>query len=229
VRYEELGGPDSMGSIGPEWASVSNAPFRLYKFSSGDGGLRVPLVISGPGIAQTGHQAGLAHMADLMPTLLEAAGVTHDPQAYYGRSQMPALRGETDAVRGPEDSIAVEVSGNVAVLRGDWKLTRVAEPFGDGTWQLYDMATDPGEARDVAAAHPDIVDALKAEYAAYSAQVGVVELGPDESAPKQLLRNLARKSLALYWPLLVGLLAGLAGVVALAVWAVRALRRPRAV
>jgi arylsulfatase A-like enzyme len=44
-----MGLPGSLTAIGPEWASVSASPFNLYKFYSSEGGLRVPLVIAGPG------------------------------------------------------------------------------------------------------------------------------------------------------------------------------------
>lgn len=54
VSYENLGQVGSLAAIGHEWASVSAAPFHLFKFNASEGGLRVPLVVSGPGIANNG-------------------------------------------------------------------------------------------------------------------------------------------------------------------------------
>ena len=85
-----MGLPGSLTAIGPEWASVSASPFNLYKFYSSEGGLRVPLVIAGPGIEATGIQHAPVHVADLMPTLLDAAGVPMTTRtALYGQ-QHPA-------------------------------------------------------------------------------------------------------------------------------------------
>ncbi|MEL6103712.1 MAG: sulfatase-like hydrolase/transferase, partial [Pseudomonadota bacterium] len=53
---ENMGLPGSLTAIGPEWASVEASPFNLYKFYSSEGGLRVPLVMAGPGIDVTGIQ-----------------------------------------------------------------------------------------------------------------------------------------------------------------------------
>ena len=98
---ENLGLRRSLTAIGPEWASVSAAPFDLYKFYASEGGLRVPLVMSGPGIKTTGIEDAPVHVADLVPTLLDAAGVSYNANDFYGRSVLPMLSGnaETDMTR----------------------------------------------------------------------------------------------------------------------------------
>ena len=93
TSYDNLGQPGSLTAIGPEWAAVSSAPFDLYKFYSSEGGLRVPLVIAGPGITASGIVDAPIHVADLVPTLLDAAGVSYDADDFYGRSAMPVLTG----------------------------------------------------------------------------------------------------------------------------------------
>lgn len=70
---DNMGLPGSLTAIGPEWASVSASPFNLYKFYSSEGGLRVPLVVAGPGVEASGIQHAPVHVSDLMPTLLDAA------------------------------------------------------------------------------------------------------------------------------------------------------------
>jgi arylsulfatase A-like enzyme len=202
---ENMGLPGSLTAIGPEWASVSAAPFSLYKFYSSEGGLRVPLVVSGPGVEATGVQDAPVHVADLMPTLLDAAGVTYDAEALYGKSVLPLLKGEATETRAESDSFGIEVSGNAALYRGKWKLVRTALPRGDFTWRLFDLSVDPGETNDLSDANPALFAEMRAEYEAYVAEAGVFELGRADYAEAQLFSNLLDRSIRKYWPYLAGL------------------------
>lgn len=208
--YENIGQPKSLNAIGAEWASVSASPFNLYKFYASEGGLRVPLVVAGPGIDRRGVVNAPVHVTDLVPTLLEAANVSYDPASFYGRSALPMLKGGSDATYGEDDSFAFEVSGNAALYRGKWKITRNFPPRGDSQWRLYDISVDPGETTDVAAANPALFASMKAEYAAYAKRVGVVELGPGDSAIHELTNKLISKALHKYWPYLLGFVLALA-------------------
>ena len=196
---ENMGLPGSLTAIGPEWASVSASPFNLYKFYSSEGGLRVPLVIAGPGVETTGIKDAPVHVADLMPTLLDAAGVDYDSGALYGRSILPVLAGKTDQTRGKNESFGVEVSGNAALYRGSWKLVRTALPRGDFTWRLFDLSVDPGETTDLAAENPELFAAMRAEYEAYSSQTGVLDLAREDYAQAQLFGNLINRIIGKYW------------------------------
>jgi len=226
---ENMGLPGSLTAIGPEWASVSASPFNLYKFYSSEGGLRVPLVIAGPGVETTGIKDAPVHVADLMPTLLDAAGVDYEAGALYGRSIMPVLAGQTNQTRGENESFGVEVSGNAALYRGNWKLVRTALPRGDFTWRLFDLSVDPGETNDLSAQYPDLFAEMRAEYDAYSNQTGTLDLARDDYAQAQLFANLLDRIMGKYWPYLAGLvltlLAGLFGVFSLARMAFRRLAR----
>ena len=199
-----MGLPGSLTAIGPEWASVSASPFNLYKFYSSEGGLRVPLVIAGPGVESSGIQDAPVHVADLMPTLLDAAGVDYDAGALYGKSIFPVLAGETDETRGANESFGVEVSGNAALYRGDWKLVRTALPRGDFTWRLFDLSVDPGETTDLSAENPDLFAEMRAEYEAYSSRTGVLDLAREDYAQAQLFANLLDRIIGKYWPYLAG-------------------------
>ena len=206
---QNMGLPGSLTAIGPEWAAVEASPFNLYKFYSSEGGLRVPLVMSGPGIEVTGVQDAPVHVADLMPTLLDAAGVAYDAGALYGKSILPLLSGESPQSRADDDSFGVEVSGNAALYRGDWKLVRTALPRGDFTWRLFNVATDPGETTDLSQQNPALFAEMRAEYEAYVAQTGVFELSREDFAEKQLFANLLERSVSKYWPYLAGLVIAL--------------------
>ncbi|MEO1660322.1 MAG: arylsulfatase [Pseudomonadota bacterium] len=197
---ENMGLPGSLTAIGPEWASVSASPFNLYKFYSSEGGLRVPLVIAGPGVETTGIKDAPVHVTDLMPTLLDAAGIDYDSGALYGRSILPVLAGETDETRGANESFGAEVSGNAALYRGNWKLVRTALPRGDFTWRLFDLSVDPGETTDLAAENPDLFATMRAEYEAYSTETGALDLAREDFAQAQLFSNLLNRIIGKYWP-----------------------------
>ncbi|MDT0596464.1 arylsulfatase [Glaciecola petra] len=192
VEPENLGLHGSMGAIGPEWATVAAAPLNLYKFNSTEGGQRVPLIISGPGINETGTTHSRSHVSDITPTLLDAAGVEFDPSEFYGKS-LRSLFSDKKANIWGDDSYAFEVSGNASLYKGKWKITLVKSPFGDENWQLFDLSTDPGEAIDLSATHPDVLNELIREYQDYSQQMGIIELAKGETALKQLLRNATRQ------------------------------------
>ncbi len=163
------GDPGSFVSYGPMWAQVSMTPFSQYKGWLAEGGIRNALIVSGPTIQRDSgsiHQA-VMHVADIMPTLLEIAGAeypeTHEGHRVpplLGKSWVTMLAGETDSVRTDDDYLAWEIFGNRALRQGKWKLRWQWKPYGSGSWELFDLASDPGERRDLAGQRPERVAAL---------------------------------------------------------------------
>lgn len=199
VTYENLGQPGSLAAIGHDWASVSAAPFHLFKFNSSEGGTRVPLVISGPGIKQQGFVDSRSQVADIAPTLLDFAKVEYNPEEFYGRSLEPVLSGQSQRVYDNDDSFVFEFVGTAALYRGDLKITKTPEPYGDGTWHLYDISVDPGETTNIASEHPELFKSMIEEYQAYATEVGIYELSPGENARKQLVLNALKGATKNYW------------------------------
>jgi arylsulfatase len=114
------------------------------------------------------------HVADIMPTLLEVAGTSypktingHDAPPLMGKSWGPLLAGKVDSPRSDQDYIGWEIFGNRAVRQGDWKLRWEWKPIGKGEWELFNVAADPAERKDLAAEHPDKVKALTALWDSY--------------------------------------------------------------
>ena len=170
------GDPGSYVSYGPMWAQVSMTPFSQYKGWLGEGGIRNALIVSGPAVKRPkgSINRGLMHVADLMPTLLEIAGAGY-PKTYEGR-EMPALlgkswgavlAGQAESPRTEQDYLAWELFGNRAVRRGDWKLRWEYKSFGKGDWELFNLETDPGERKDLAAERPDKLKELVAIWDGY--------------------------------------------------------------
>jgi arylsulfatase A-like enzyme len=171
------GDPGSYVGYGPMWAQVSMTPFSQYKGWVGEGGIRNALVVSGPNVRRPKgsiNTAGLMHVADLMPTLLEVAGArypkTHEgrePPPLIGKSWNPMLAGQAESPRTAEDYLAWEIFGNRAVRQGDWKIRWEYKPLGKEEWELFNLATDPAERRDLAADRPDKLKALLALWDHY--------------------------------------------------------------
>jgi arylsulfatase/uncharacterized sulfatase len=232
TETDNLGLPGSLAAIGQEWAQVSAAPFDLFKFSASEGGVRVPLIIAGPGVAPVGLVHGRAHVADIAPTLLDLAGAPYPygEQAFDGRSLAPILTGAAEEVYAETDPTAIEVSGTAALYRGKWKITRTPPSASDGQWRLFDVVADPGETVDMAAAEPQLFGEMLAEYRTYVDTVGVFELGQGESALGQVRINGIKKIFSNYWYVVAIPLLVLLGIIYMVVRVfIRLLRRHAAV
>lgn len=224
-KLDNLGERGSFVFIGPEWANATSAG-ALYKFTTGEGGLRVPLVMAGPGIAPQRIDAR-AFVTDITPTLLERAGVTAPAAAIDGVS-MTGLLGQTQsALRSDDDVIGVEVSGHAALYRGDYKIVRTPPPLGDGSWRLYDVTRDPGETRDLSNDQTALFDSMRAAYDAYATRVGVLPLPEGYDVQRQVVHNTRMKSLQQYWWVLALGAVLLVGVAYLVIRMLGAALRPR--
>ncbi|GIW89847.1 MAG: hypothetical protein KatS3mg109_0279 [Pirellulaceae bacterium] len=151
---------------------TSNAPLRGGKATVYEGGIRVPCVISWPGVVPCGSRSEVVvQSCDFYPTILDALGSKPLPgQHFDGISIMPALRGEPLQ----REAIFTYFPHNppvpdwlppaVTVHAGDWKLIRIFHGGDNGAhrWKLFNLREDPGETHDLAAAEPDRVRILDA-------------------------------------------------------------------
>jgi arylsulfatase A-like enzyme/Flp pilus assembly protein TadD len=139
---------------------------HLHGFFAYQATLRVPLLVRAPGIPPGTRLRATARLVDLFPTALDLAGVAAPPAAALtGRSLAPALRG------GPAPAEPVTYAETlVPLLHFGWSDLRVVR---EGRWkyiqaprpELYDLAADPGERRDLAREQPARVDAMRAALA----------------------------------------------------------------
>lgn len=214
---ETLGEKGSWISAGRHWGRVSNTPLSGQKFSAGEGGVRVPLIVAGlPSIAPGTLSHVFAHVTDIAPTLLQIAGVTGPVvqagrEAMTGKSLLAAF--EAGVVHGPEEAIGYEFSGNAALYRGNYKLALNRPPAGDRQWRLFNIEDDPGETVDLSAQLPEVFHAMQQEYAAYTERVGVLPMPENYSLVRQVSLNaLLFVFLPRYLPYVGGALALVAAV-----------------
>jgi arylsulfatase len=181
-RFSNWGRRGSRIAQGAGWAQASSTPFRLFKAFIAEGGIRSPLIISGPPLARKGETLdAIAHVMDIAPTLLDIAGATYPgpdkngiPVPQRGKSMVSLLAARKDRIRSDDDFLAWEFFDWRAVRLSNWKATWIAAPFGAGDWQLFDVAKDPGESNDLADQLPDVTQDLADKWDSYADEVGVV-------------------------------------------------------
>jgi arylsulfatase/uncharacterized sulfatase len=229
---EHLGERGTYAFIGPGFASAAASPFAFFKLYAGEGGVRVPLIVAGPGVRSGVTTNAFSLITDVAATILQIAGAGAGDELdgqkvvpVSGRDLAPVLVGEATQIYSSDAAVGIEAAGNAALYRGDLKLVRNFPPYGDGQWRLYDVAVDPGETRDLAAQRPQDFAVLMAEYRAYAERVGALEVPDGYDPMRQLLINRVH-DLALRWaPSLLAI--GVALVAAIA-WLVQRARRRRA-
>ena len=183
-RFSNWGKRGSRIAQGPGWAQASSTPFNLYKHFLAEGGIRSPLIISGPGVnygAETVHNT--AHVMDLASTFIELAGV-NSPNTYngkpvaqpIGKSLLAFLAKKSPSIYTDDEAIGWEYNDDKAIRLGNYKAKWIGKPFGKGLWQVFDLSIDPGEATDLSAQRPKLKQRLIEAWEEYAKSVGVVPL-----------------------------------------------------
>jgi len=202
-----LGEKNYYGVIGTEFANATASPFSFFKTYTGEGGLRVPLIVSGKNIPQ-GQNAAFTMVTDVTPTLLEIAGVNlttlQSAVPFTGKSLHPLLRGEADRIYAPDEPVGIESAGSAALFKGDWKIVKNAKPHGDLIWRLYNIAADPGETKDLSKENPQLFAEMISDYEAYAKKCGVIDLGADYEAHKVVLGKVKRMAMNAILPWFIG-------------------------
>ncbi|MEM0967855.1 MAG: sulfatase [Verrucomicrobiota bacterium] len=157
--------------------ATNNAPLRANKGSHYEGGIRVPLIISGRGVEEAGEVSHvLATSSDLYPTILDLVGIDPRPQQHLDGVSLAGVLGVGEPPtrkalfwhyphynRHPENH-------PVSIIRyGHWKLMQFLET---GDVELYDLANDLGETRNMAEAHEELANELLGKLDAWRAETG---------------------------------------------------------
>jgi arylsulfatase A-like enzyme len=144
-------------------------PYRGGKYSKFEGGTRVPFLVRWPGRVRPGTSKALVSQVDYVASFAALVGSPERiATAVDSRNHLAALLGEDPVGR----ETLIEHAGGLAVRRGQWKyipasngpkknVATNSELGNDAVAQLYDLESDPGESRNVAQDHPEIVDRLR--------------------------------------------------------------------
>jgi arylsulfatase len=176
MKYlDVLGGPETYAHYPTGWASAFSAPFKMFKrYSQYAGGTNDPLVISWPkGIKSRGEiRNQYHHSVDIVPTLLEVIGIEM-PEVHNGVKQVP-LSGVSMAYTfdaKPNDPTQKEVQyytmlGSRGIWKNGWKAAAIHAPlsgvgnFDKDEWELYHVAVDRSESKDLAKENPEKLQEL---------------------------------------------------------------------
>ncbi len=180
------GGLDRKGRDGRMGHPTENAPLRAGKGSAYEGGVRTPTIYYWPGVTPAASvSAQPVITVDVYPTLLEIAGAEGDPahnELVDGVSLAGLLR--DPSARLDRESLywhyphyhSGGATPHSAIRDGDWRLVHFYE---DDRAELYHLAEDVAETRDLSAAMPDKAAALRAKLDAWRAAVGAQEPLPN--------------------------------------------------
>lgn len=165
ARIDDLGGPRSVSLYPTAWGEVCNTPFPSFKTYTGGGGRRVSFIISWPArIKDSGtlrHQ--FVHVIDVMPTLLDLAGVTPlekvnglEARRMHGMSFAPLL--DDASAPSPRSEQYYECWANRAYYRSGWlarSIQKRGQPIDLDNWTLHNLEEDFSESVDLRQSHPD--------------------------------------------------------------------------
>ncbi|KAL1856886.1 hypothetical protein VTK73DRAFT_8218 [Phialemonium thermophilum] len=189
-----IGNRDSFTWYGASWACASMAPSRGFKTWITEGGIRCPCLVRFPPLVTTAargsHTNTFTTVMDVVPTILDLAGVAHPhPSAFRGREVVP-VRGRSwvphlgyagDLACAPsvhDENTAVtgwELFGLRAIREGRWKAVYMTPPRGNEQWELYDVEADPGELHDKASEQPELLARLIQHWNVYYNEVGMFD------------------------------------------------------
>lgn len=164
----------------------TNMQVRADGESITQGAIDSPSIDSHMTIKQGSISSAFSTIMDLAPTILEMAGLAHPAPTYAGRkivpmrgrSMLPYLSGRTPSIHPTDHITGWEACGRAAVRCGNWKIVFIPRPKGPEEWQLYNLATDPGEVKDLAREEPERLERMVKMWDQYVLETGVIPLAP---------------------------------------------------
>jgi arylsulfatase A-like enzyme len=142
-----------------------NRPFKGGKGLTWEGGVRVPFLVSMPGLQPGVYDAPVSGL-DLLPTVYAAAGGDVNQLETDGVNLQPYLSGSV--TERPHETLFFRNLSQWGVRKGDWKL---GNPGGSTGTVLFNIATDQGETTNVAAQNPEVVTDLIREFTDWEVQL----------------------------------------------------------
>lgn len=163
---------------------TSNSPLRGGKATMYEGGIRVPMIVSWPGLVEQGTKSEqIVQGCDFYPTFVKGLGLKPERgQVFDGTDLTPALTGgklsrEAIFCFFPHDPPVPDwLPASVSMIEGDWKLIRIFHGGENGghRWKLFNLSDDLGEKNNLADANGARVKAMDALIEAFLEKTGAV-------------------------------------------------------
>lgn len=189
--FSDNGGPTPSTTSG-------NGPLHGFKAQTWEGGIRVPFIVQWKGHLPAGKvDERPVIQLDIQPTALAAAGIEIKPEWNFdGVNLLPYIKGDNTGA--PHEQLFWRFGQQIALRKGDWKLVKAnggsskTEGAGKGSTEgaeLYNLAQDIGETKNLAATNPEKLKELSDAWNALNTQMmdpqwGPVNRGEKKSAKK---------------------------------------------
>ena len=197
-RLEDIGTRRSFTNYPWGWAQVGNTPAKRYKQNTHGGGVRDPLIVSWPnGIdpACNGEvRQQFHHITDIMPTIMEICGYAM-PDTLKGIPQQP-IEGvsmrytfgseakNVQALPTRKPAQYFEMFGHRGIWSDGWKAVtyhRARQSLDEDVWELYHLDEDFSECHDLAASHPEKLDAMIELFWSEAEKYGVLPIETNQN------------------------------------------------
>jgi len=220
--FEHKGGKGFFGYMGTGFANAVSSPFSFFKYYTGEGGVRVPLIVSGKNIPKNASSKEFCFFTDIAPTIYDMVGISTSANEGYapvtGKSLFPHLNDTSLAVYDENEGVGIEAANSSAYFMNGYKIVKNNIPDGDNQWHLFHIESDPGEVNDIANQEPELFRKMLAAYTDYEKEVGVLKMPEGYSAQGFVAKKATKYMIIEFFPLILLVVAVLVVFISFFIW-----------